>query len=632
MLSNEYPSAGFTIYTGGKPFFEVIVAAEPRLFDPANELKRNARNYYAGRGEHGLLPTSGGEAVYLLPTPALNALLSGSPRPRLLYYLVVAYQDAQGTNPQPSHRTFTDGALPSFQIRSDFETHSLAAAMGIGFERLVLSQSVPYMAPTGAFSMWNSTALADDDSEGEDGYSLNRLHTTQSFSTPSASFDAGEYWNGIETEEAAPQGTTYSRQTAANGFQPPYRNGQTRAAYPAAYSDGFGVLDDEPAEETESVSHSNSYADPVPLLADDPDYDGRDDQRHDIGEPVALSAGSAPRGGRAGQGYGDEADGFSFSSVGRGLQEIPAPAAPPPASTAPQPLTVADKMQIIQRVARSESASSGGFAAVNRDTEFTSLTHHPAYQHYHVGLSFGLVQFTQDSGSLGQLLQLMREKDQAAFDRIFALPDHPTAPADLIDLTTRPGVPSRDAQGGRSARVQPLHGHDLWEEPWVSRFIQAGAHPPFQAAQYQLAAHLYIDPMLRLAGWFGLDTDRALTLVVDRSINMGVGGANAFLANAVGPLKTEPMRQQALAALGHTNLQAFQTATPGLTRDGAFGPMTHAAMTFALRRLPHSPVPLPPLSQMLDDIVRAAGGTAFARRVTQLRQATDYSDTAFALL
>lgn len=298
----------------------------------------------------------------------------------------------------------------------------------------------------------------------------------------------------------------------------------------------------------------------------------------------------------------------------------------PAAAAAPQPLTIEVKRRIVERIARFESGSAG-YKAVNADGEYEGRfgTDHPAYRRYHVGLSYGNVQFTQDGGGLGRLLAMMRERDARAFADIFG------ADADeLVRVTNATGPASKDVPGGRSARVQPVGGADLWAQPWRARFERAGDHPPFQAAQNELASLAYLDPMLKFAKWLGLDTDRALTMVVDRAVQMGVGGARRWIINAVGPVQTAALRQQALSALGKPDLRSFQSDVPGLQADGQWGAMSHAAMVSALRALgASSPVPVPSRDQMLDAMVRRAAGQRWAHRVEELRRATDFTDTVY---
>lgn len=376
----------------------------------------------------------------------------------------------------------------------------------------------------------------------------------------------------------------------------------------AFYDDMFGALPQPSLGYSESLGRTYPLDAPEPAPLPD-SGDGMDDDAYedydDIGEPVALS-----------DSYGDEADEWR--------ENLPPFRALDDEGAEPRPLTVDDMLKIVDRVAGAESGADR-YAAINADTEFHNPSH-DAYGKYHIGLSYGIIQFTQDSGTLGQLLAMMRDRDPDTFRATFG----PSAD-DLVRVCSLPGPPSKDAQGGRSARVQPVDGADLWEEPWVTRFRQAGAVTAFQAAQNQLAATLYIEPMRRFAAWLGLCTDRAFTMIIDRAVQMGVGGARRWVIGAVGPIQSPAQRTQALSALGYTDLRAFQSATDGLAADGQWGPETHAAMVSALRALGSSPIPIPTRDQMLDAMVRAATGTSFERRVTDLRNATDFTDTPFAL-
>jgi len=305
-----------------------------------------------------------------------------------------------------------------------------------------------------------------------------------------------------------------------------------------------------------------------------------------------------------------------------------ATAAPAVAPPRPLTLTIDDKVAIIEKVAGSESGADR-YSAINADGEYKGRfgPNHPAYHRYHIGLSYGIIQCTQESGNLGGLLQAMLAKNDALLRQTFG------AQADeLIRVTNATGPPSSESDDGRSARTQPVDGADLWEEPWISRFRQAGQIADFQSVQNEYAAKTFLDPMVRFAGDLGLDTDRALTMVVDRAVQMGVQGARHWIIAAVGPISTPALRQQALAALNFTDLASFQRAY-GLDADNLWGPLTHAALVGALRQLGSgSPIPLPTLDQMLDAMVRRAeADNAFwAGRVKRLRTATGFADQAYA--
>jgi N-acetyl-anhydromuramyl-L-alanine amidase AmpD len=219
----------------------------------------------------------------------------------------------------------------------------------------------------------------------------------------------------------------------------------------------------------------------------------------------------------------------------------------------------------------------------------------------------------------------MQVRDAATFDEIFG------AHADeLLRVTNAPGPPSREVPGGRSARVQPIGGADLWEEPWLGRFRRAANHRPFQVLQEELAIETFLEPMRQFAAWLGLDTDRALSMVVDRAIQMGQSGARRWIIEVVGPVRTRSQREQALAALGHPNLRSFQEATEGLEVDGAWGPFSHAAMVAALRALDASPIQIPTREEMMDAMVRQSADTRWGHRVRELRNSDEFNDIPYA--
>src|SRR5205823_815871 len=84
-------------------------------------------------------------------------------------------------------------------------------------------------------------------------------------------------------------------------------------------------------------------------------------------------------------------DRISYRSLEDGGELRAAVTAPP----APA-LDAGAKQRIVLRVAKDES--HGDYAAINADGEFEGkFPAHPAIGKYHIGLSFGLIQFAQDS-------------------------------------------------------------------------------------------------------------------------------------------------------------------------------------------------------------------------------------------
>jgi hypothetical protein len=227
------------------------------------------------------------------------------------------------------------------------------------------------------------------------------------------------------------------------------------------------------------------------------------------------------------------------------------------------------------------------------------------------------VSFTQRSGLLGLVLRRAKARADATgalpVDQQFASLFGP-AWERLLRVTDPELTPDPEE------RIAPVEEHVLWEEPWLTRFRAAGHVPYVQAAQNEVAHVELIDPILPLARDLGLVTDRALALLLDRVIHMGLGGGRRFILQALGPIKTESDRTSALAALGYgpDDLAGFQRAR-GLIVDGKWGPISHAAMIAALRELgPSSPLPIPPPAELVRALLGAAQGSDFEQRMRAL--------------
>src|SRR5205085_12177955 len=129
-------------------------------------------------------------------------------------------------------------------------------------------------------------------------------------------------------------------------------------------------------------------------------------------------------------------------------------------------------------------AGREAYAAVNADGEFNDRAH-PFYQRRHIGLSWGIVQFTQASGALGRVLAACQRRDPQLFADSFG-PD--------AEELLRVSNAATEAE-----RLQPVAGAMLWQAPWLERFARAGASPAFQAAQNEVAIEGYFDPNLAFA-------------------------------------------------------------------------------------------------------------------------------------
>jgi len=178
------------------------------------------------------------------------------------------------------------------------------------------------------------------------------------------------------------------------------------------------------------------------------------------------------------------------------------------------PAAEPDKDKIVGMIADFE----GNYWSVNKDGEYRGLfgQNHWAYQKTHLGLSWGFLQFNQRAGSLGECLAQMQKADPGLFKETFVYPD------ELVAVTNRPRGQVVD---GRNRRVQPVAGKDLWEQPWVRRFQKAGQKPVFQMVQRDYAQDEYMAPAVETVEGLNLQTERALAMAFDRSIQHGPTGA-----------------------------------------------------------------------------------------------------------
>jgi hypothetical protein len=238
-------------------------------------------------------------------------------------------------------------------------------------------------------------------------------------------------------------------------------------------------------------------------------------------------------------------------------------------------LTENEKKQIIASVSVVEM-NEQGFASINPDQEFTGRKYgkkgiETSYSRVvHIGLSYGVIQYTQDSGSLGELLSKMYAKNPFKFNEIFGEGNSSIAKS-LITLTTtgredlqiNAEVPlsgqsywnslSKTQKGKeisklansevgselpssrevRGKRVQPISPNpdllpiDIWTGIWKERFIKAGQCVEFQEVQLELAVTNYFNKILIRAQKYKVRSALSLAFISACAIR---GGANSRLA------------------------------------------------------------------------------------------------------
>jgi len=648
-LDDRFPVLGFTIFTDRAGYYEVLLATNPAQLLVTGPRAPNTS--YSSRQDSGLIPIPLGTSVYLAPTVVLRNFVQSRPRPEQIYYTVILYPDqsgAQGVFAQPPETLAT--AAPSVVVSQHFGSDGFGDVLGMNPERL------RRIMPSASQSFTLSTANAkpeEDRADGEDGTSAPVLPAPSR--AAEASYADAQYADGHQSQPEAHD--YYQRPHATAAADPGYDDGYTGEPQPGstlglsiAQQSSFRPGDAEPAVlEDDSVADESSYGQYRPASGADNgngDYSyrsatasaspqafdvGDDEDEDDYRRGYGASGGAGGAGPRlyiaqsnsalgtagschdapvAGQAYGDESDYGSEPPPTYQLLEAP--------PTGSSELTIEAKRDLIGKI--------GDYGAIRADAEYNGVygPEHPAHGRYHLGLSFGIALFNQERGDLGKLLGAFRERDAAKFSEIFGQDTE-----GLLRVTNASGPSSAETPDGRSSRLQQVNGAELWQEPWISRFREAGYHKPFQAVQNKLAAELFLDPMLRFADWLGLNTERGLAILMDRAAELGVAPAQQWAINAVGPFQTALQRHQALAALGYESIRAFQNAHPGTDTNGQWGPLTHGAAVAEVRAKGNSPVPLPTVEQMLDTFVRRSVRTPSFDRVRALRHDSRFSDTPF---
>ena len=195
----------------------------------------------------------------------------------------------------------------------------------------------------------------------------------------------------------------------------------------------------------------------------------------------------------------------------------PAPSTPAAGGPAPGPPPRDAVDRIIDRTSKYE----GNYTSLNRNTDGA-------------GLSFGFIQFAQKPGSLGGALQQMHDKNPEKFRNIFGPEsDRLLSTTQSKDEATRMSMP-------------------LWQEPWASRFQQAGADPEFQGVQRDRARKQYFEPMMRSANYYGIKSERGLSMLYDTAVQQGVGGLERVMREAAAQRPAGASEKEFLGIVANT--------------------------------------------------------------------------------
>ena len=610
-ISDRFPIASFRVRVAEPRYYEVACTTDPRLLHPDYAARRTQENFFTSRSR-GLVAVSSGEHTWLMPPEVLRRFVGA----RRIYYALGTYAGRNGEQPRFTVSPQSLDQVPCLSLSPDFT--------GRGLDRSRVGGRKPASATYGGGSgrsglRWGGDdALAyerqlsagyrgDDDGDYDDGYDPSLWSASEALEDADEPEDDDEDGDSPELED----GTSLPGPATA-------RVGGRRvpARIKPCDPDGYGRVARRGGQRTSSPP----APDPSPIGRGVPRFGGsngddgeelEDGAAFFLAHPEALGAYGRRRrpayGRRSRTRHSDYRDEYEEES-------LPVGPASRPLGTAT--LTIAEMVRILRVVARRQSGQDGYQATVeDRDGG---------------GLSWGLLLFNQGSGELGRVLSLAKRRDEQLgtslspahrFDQLFG----PRA-QDLVRQTDPEQTPNA------AERLAPVEGKRLSEEPWRSRFRAAGAVPYVQAAQNEVAVERFFRPVLPLARALGINSARGLAVLVDRLIHMGVGGGSSWIMRAAGPVRTEADRAAALRALGYepTELGRFQREHGVARADGQWGPLTHAALTRALKRLgTASPLVLTQGDDALQTIAEAADSTDFRDRILAfLRDRTNFDDLA----
>jgi len=678
-ISDRFPVASFVVNVSPNRLFEIVCTTDPQLLRPEYRGRRSAQNFFTSRSA-GLLRAPAGHATYLVPAEQLKRF-AGRPR---IYFALASYDSPRGDDPKLSIAPSAVEQAPSIQLTADFTGRSLDRSRIRG-----ASRDGKYGAPAAVLT-WGGDVLAPRTEvkaaaqDYDDGFSPELwMSSAPATGTRAAGVTAGAVARAPDPHEPpepdphhenAGLGEAYGRPIRAATSPVPNRlpAGVASEPEPVGFEDAlalrgagaaYGRVAELPAVQAygrPAIPAPPRYAPAMPAVEEPPGAEDGRDVWHGAGGTAAVQVfGAAPTYGRGAAGSAEPPGAEDARELARygaaGAAPAPAPATPvtdpmpalpapaaPAVATAPaadipgrgvddgwiedddesdlvssagegegQPLTIRRKFEILLPVAAYESGEAR-YSAVLGSVEYDDPSH-AAYQRVHHGLHWGLVLVTQRSGVLGKVLTACERRDSMQFRQAFG-----SAQADrLIHVTTA---------SSPDARLAPVGGEQLWTRGWMEKFRAAGRIPAFQAAQNEVAIEHYFDRNLGFAVNLGLMTDRALAMVFDRAIHMGIAGSRQWILQAVSPITGEANRAAALQALGHADVAAFQRAA-GLAATGRFGTQTHAALLGAVRGLgEHAPFAVPAVADMLDKLVAAAAGRRFERRIRELRSLGTYTD------
>jgi len=138
----------------------------------------------------------------------------------------------------------------------------------------------------------------------------------------------------------------------------------------------------------------------------------------------------------------------------------------------------------------------------------------------HIGLSWGIIQFTLDGGSLGRVLRQAHALNPAEFMQPWEGDG-----SELLEVSNREGTSGLRSKKARGPRVQPVAGVDIWKGKWRDRFKAAAKLECFRRAQRDIARKEYFEPARKIVEEYGLTGQGDLAAAFDMCVQYGAGGA-----------------------------------------------------------------------------------------------------------
>lgn len=564
IVSERFPVISFMVRVPAGRHYEIVCATDPNLYHPDYARYRSPQNFYTSRN-HGLMQSNGDTHTFLMPQDQAERF-SGN---KSLYYAIGSYGDKKGDDPRFSISPHALNQVPRIRL-----TEKLRAS-----NRYRRSRPPAYGSPHHAGYTEKREQLlrwGGDDS-------LTRLRdeiARQPLQQPSGAL---EYDDGFSNELWQADGISYAESSSSasswsNGYSSNHHTG-----------DSLGSV----------TSHNGTYSD---IAAARPHHFSSGpasglDQRSPYNPMSSHDPTVSPAT------IGGKAD-YNASMPELALPVGPASA---PLSDAPatnQPLDIPEKVRLLRLVSEGMPGTQG-YATTFADEQ--------------AGLRWGLAGFRQRSGELGEVLRKARDRELRLEQEQTLEPQQrlSTLFGEEWEQLLAQTDPARTVDP--NARMQPLGGAPLWQEPWLSRFSAAAAVPYIQYAQNEVAVERVADPAERVAFWLGLNAPFGPAMIMDRIVEMGIGGGVAWLMDMIGPIRTEADISSALQAVtGSAQLAAFQ-ASQGLEATGVWDPLSHAALTGALRGMgANSPIVVLTPQQMLDAVL--AQKTPFAERLAALKR------------